>query len=185
MTVPTSFRKTIDQMAKTEDATERRRLGGIFASQLEVALNDQANKAQVVIWEAQERAEGKIDALNEQVGYTNTLISAAIAGQSSQAERIEQSLGEVVRGLGKLASDVSDLGEQQQESREDRAGIHAEIAEIKALLNQSEITEIKAAIDARADHDRRIQALEENNARIEAIEQAIQELRAERGSGDR
>lgn len=134
MSMPTSFRKTLDQMASVDDVTERRRLSGILASQLEVALNDQANKAQVVIWEGQERAEAKIDRLNEQVGDNNTLISAFIAAQNGQAYRIEASLGEVARGLGKLAGDVTELGEQLEESKEDRAGLHSEIADLRTLV---------------------------------------------------
>ena len=135
------FRDTLTRLANEADPHERARLSELLASQIEVRENDIANRTQTAIWGAQEdaegkigRAEAKIDRLNQQVGDNNTLISAFIAGQTRQAERIEKTLGEVARGLGKLAVDVVDLGEQLAESKEDRAGLHSEIADLRDLV---------------------------------------------------
>lgn len=128
MTDSTSFRRTLRQMAEAEDAQDRRRLFDMLASQIEVAFDNQANSTQVVLWDVQEAAYKKIDALHEHQADTNLLLTSvmdALAGLQATVQQVVTPVKELVRGQKKLEA-------QMRDSQKDRADLR------KRLNNQDE-----------------------------------------------
>lgn len=128
MTDSTSFRRTLRQMAEAEDAADRRRLFDMLASQIEVAFDNQANSTQVVLWDVQEAAYKKIDALHEHQADTNLLLTSvmdALAGLQATVQQVVTPVKELVRGQKKLEA-------QMRDSQKDRADLR------KRLNNQDE-----------------------------------------------
>lgn len=140
----TSFRTTLRQMAEAEDASDRRRLYDMLASQLEVALNNQANMTQVVLWDVQEAAYKKIDALHEHQADTNVLLTGVMDSLAAIQASVQQVLAankETVRGLKKLES-------QMRESQKDRADLRAQLVTIQGQLTPvvDDIADLKARV---------------------------------------
>lgn len=155
--VDTSFRVTLRQMAEAEDAQDRRRLYDLLASQIEVALNNQANNTQVVLWDVQEAAYKKIDALHEHQSDTNLLLAGVADSLAMIQASVQQVLAankETVRGLKKLQG-------QMRESQEDRRQIRQEVAGVKddVATLQSRFDEYIAG-SKRDEFERRLLALE-------------------------
>lgn len=141
MTDSTSFRRTLRQMAEAEDAKDRRRLFDMLASQIEVAFDNQANNTQVVLWDVQEAAYKKIDALHEHQADTNLLLAGVAESLAAIQGSVQQVLNahkESAARLGKLEKSLAALNkrdeQQHQESQHDLADLRQRIEAIEHLL---------------------------------------------------
>jgi DNA repair ATPase RecN len=142
---------TLRQMADAEDALDRRRLYDMLASQLEVALNNQANSTQVVLWDVQEKAYQKIDALHEHQSDTNMLL----VGVADSLAQIQASVQQVLSAHKETALGLKKVQTQMKESQADRRKIHKEVAAVK-----SDVAALQARLDRYDDIERRLAALE-------------------------
>lgn len=121
-------------MAEAEDAHDRRRLFDMLASQIEVAFDNQANSTQVVLWDVQEAAYKKIDALHEHQSDTNLLLASVAESLAAIQGSVQQVLAahkETARGLKKLSTEVHSLSKRMVASEADRKNIHSEVAGVK------------------------------------------------------
>ena len=163
MTDSTSFRRTLRQMAEAEDAADRRRLFDMLASQIEVAFDNQANSTQVVLWDVQEAAYKKIDALHEHQADTNLLLSGvaeSLAAIQASVQQVLHAHKESAARLGKLERKVDALDKrdltQHQESAADRAQMNERIARIEQILAER-------PAQRRIEHEQLLEALQRNH----------------------
>lgn len=164
--VDTSFRVTLRQMAEAEDAQDRRRLYDLLASQIEVALNNQANNTQVVLWDVQEAAYKKIDALHSHQADTNLLLAGvadSLAMIQASVQQVLTANKETVRGLKKMQG-------QMKESQADRKQIRAEVAGVK-----EDVAALQARLEAYIAGSKR--------GEVEDLRREIDTLKQARGDG--
>lgn len=134
----TAFRVTLRQLAEAEDAHDRRRLYDMLASQLEVALNNQANNTQVVLWDVQEAAYKKIDQLHEHQSDTNMLLTGVMESLLAIQASVQQVLNankDTVRGLKKLQGQMKDSQADRKQIRAEVAGVKDSVAELQHRLD--------------------------------------------------
>ena len=143
-----AFRTTLRQMSEADDARERMRLHDLLASQLEVAFNQIGNHTQVVLWDVQEKSYQKIDALHEQVGNNNTLLSAVIEALNGLRGDVKSSAVESAATLGKFATELEalrhgqeqsaalyrNLSQRMDDSEDDRAQLRQRLERIEQIL---------------------------------------------------
>jgi hypothetical protein len=180
MTDSTSFRRTLRQMAEAEDAHDRRRLFDMLASQIEVAFDNQASNTQVVLWDVQEAAYKKIDALHEHQADTNLLLAGvaeSLAAIQASVQQVLNAHGEDAARLGKTEADVRDLELRMENSEHLAADTRDRLTRLEAVNERlASIEEVMASRPALREAEYR--AIAER-----AAEEAIRRLEA-RGDGD-
>lgn len=133
-----SLSTILSQWNAATDPAERARLADLVATQVELELNDQANRATAALWMTDERLQGKIDRLHEQVQANNTLVSADIEGTQAIARELKLGVGNVIEAIRALRErmDALDLRDQAQydESRQDRLTLRQTIENYIAQL---------------------------------------------------
>ena len=169
-----AFRSTLLRWADADDPIERRRVAGLLSSQIELALNQQGNNAQIVIWDVQEKTEAKIDGLHEQVGNTNVLISGVIEALNGLRDAVQDGtarLGKLEAGQAKLERGQVRLSTKMRESTADRADLRRLADEQRQMI--VELAERFDSYIAAVPVERRnalVAQIEEHQRRIDAIE---------------
>lgn len=139
----TTFRKTLRQLANEDDQAERVRLSDVFASQLELAFNQQGNLNQVALSDTEEVLLNKIDRLHEQVGDTNVLLGGVAEAIGDLRGIVERTASESAARLGKIETEQARVVERLDSKR-------AELDEIHAW--QREIEEWRVSVEQRLGH---------------------------------
>lgn len=172
-----ALRRTLHDLADADDRTERRRLSGLLASQLEVELNTQLNRTQVALWDVQESAFRKIDDLHEHQSDTNLLLAKVVEGLQGMRDDMQHAAEEHAARLGKLEVQVDDLDVRQSEqwrqamdlldaSKRDRADLRGRI---NLIIKDQFTPEQQSAIIAEQVTQRA--ALAELRRRLDSLEQ--------------
>jgi chromosome segregation ATPase len=167
-----AFRSTLLRWADADDPIERRRVAGLLASQIELALNQQGNNAQIVIWDVQEKTDEKIDSLHEQVGNTNVLISGVIEALNGLRDAVQDGtarLGKLEAGQAKLERGQGRLSTKMRESIADRADLRRLANEQRQMI--VELAErFNNVVGTMTDHEQRLVDLEDSRGDHDSVE---------------
>lgn len=170
-------------MAVAADPDERLRLHDLLASELEIALNNQGNKTQIVVSEAQEAAYQKIDDLHAHQADTNTLLSKVIEGMSGTREDVARVLtvqGENAARLKKIEDQVDEIDARHGAQWEEAMTLLRQSKEHRAALQQAiDALELRMLTDEH--RDRLISEHDDMLRRLADVEMRLAEFEARLG----
>lgn len=173
----TAFRTTLRAMATATDPQERMRLYDMLASELAVALNNQSNRAQVTIWEAQESAYAKIDSLHAHQADTNLMLATVISSMAAIQTDVTTMLGvqgENAARLGKMEGQWEEAMTLLRESQRHRAQLQSAVDALEARMIPAEDQERMIR-----EHDALIEQMTAIDARVAALELLLAAQRSE------
>ena len=193
MTDPSGFRTTLLQMADADDPAERRRLSSVLASEIEVALNRQANLAQVAVWDAEMTWQQKLDAMHASQSDTNILLNKAI----ESIGMVLTAQGDNAARLGKLQTQVDEVKDQVREVDTRNGGQWEEAMtvlreSVRHRAHLQEVTDahehaiqrLDTAVLAIEERDRLINLLFDAERRLGIVEAEIESLKAQQQALD-